>query len=92
MTTILIDFQVLSIISLKGLIKYTTMQPDWSLRSLFLPKARTNYEKEILNIRLSGARPWNTIKEDIKSASLKFQPSPPAPPTRAREETAGISD
>ena len=34
MITIHIDFQVLSIISLKALTKYINMQPDWPLRSL----------------------------------------------------------
>ena len=33
MTTILIDFQVLSIMSLKALIKYINLQADWPLRS-----------------------------------------------------------
>ena len=34
--TIHIDFHVLSIISLKALIKYINMQPDWPLRSLII--------------------------------------------------------
>ena len=34
MITIHVDFQVLSIISLKALIKYINMQPDWPLISL----------------------------------------------------------
>ena len=36
MITIPIDFQVLSIISLKALRKYINMQPDWPLRSLII--------------------------------------------------------
>ena len=36
MITIPIDFQVLSIISLKALRKYINMHPDWPLRSLII--------------------------------------------------------
>ena len=36
MITIHIDFQVLSIISFKALIKNINMQPDWPLRSLII--------------------------------------------------------
>ena len=38
-----------------------------STKSYYLPKARTNYGK--FNIRFSGAKLWNSIKEDLKSAS-----------------------
>ena len=36
MITIHIDFQVLSIIYLKAVIKYINIQPDWPLRSLVI--------------------------------------------------------
>ena len=38
-----------------------------SKKSYYLPKARKNYGK--FNIRFSGAKLWNVIKEDLKSAS-----------------------
>ena len=38
-----------------------------SKKSYYLPKASTNYGK--FNICFSGAKLWNTIKEDLKSAS-----------------------
>ena len=63
-----IDFQVLSIISLKALIKYIQYSARLaSKRSYYLPKVRTNYGK--FNIRFSGAKLWSAIKEDLKSAS-----------------------
>ena len=72
MITIQIDFQVLLIISLKALTKYINMQPDWPLRllrikSYYFLKARTNYGK--FNIRSSGAKLGNAIKQDLKSVS-----------------------
>ena len=42
------------------------MQSDWPL-SYYLPKARTNYGK--FNICSIGAKLWNAIKEELKSAS-----------------------
>ena len=39
MITVHIDFQVLSIISLKSLIKYINMQPDWPPRSLIITES-----------------------------------------------------
>ena len=36
MITILMDFQVFSIISLKALVKYNNLQPEWPLRSLII--------------------------------------------------------
>ena len=63
-----IDFQVLSIISLKALIKYIQYSARLaSKRSYYLPEVRTNYGK--FNIRFSGAKLWNAVKEDLKSAS-----------------------
>ena len=38
-----------------------------SKKSYYLTKARTNYGK--FNIHFSGAKLWNSIKEDLKSAS-----------------------
>ena len=38
-----------------------------SKKSYYLPKARTNYGK--FNIRFSGTKLWNAIKEDLKSPS-----------------------
>ena len=38
-----------------------------SKKSYYLPKVRTNYGK--FNIRSSGAKLWNAIKENVKSAS-----------------------
>ena len=45
------------------------MKPDSqaSKKYYYLPKARTNYGK--FNIRFSGAKLWDSIKEDLKSAS-----------------------
>ena len=37
-----------------------------SKKSYYLPKLRTNYGK--FNIRFSGAKLWNAVKEDLKSA------------------------
>ena len=38
-----------------------------SKKSYYFPKVSTNYGK--FNIRFSGAKLWNAIKEDLKSAS-----------------------
>ena len=38
-----------------------------SKKSYYLPKVRANYGK--FNIRFSGAKLWNAIKEDLKSVS-----------------------
>ena len=38
-----------------------------SKKSYYLPKVRTNYGK--IYIRFSGAKLWNAINEDLKSAS-----------------------
>ena len=45
--------------------QYTTRLAS-SKKSYYLPKASTNYGK--FNICFSGAKLWNAIKEDLKSA------------------------
>ena len=45
------------------------MPPYWTLITN-LPKVRTNYAK--FNIRFSGAKLWNAIKEDLKFALKSF--------------------
>ena len=60
------DFQVLSLISLKALIKYINMQPDWPLRSLIIYRKLGRIMEYLMSI--SGGLLWNGIKEDLKSA------------------------
>ena len=68
MITIHIDVQVLAIISLKALIKYINMQPDRPLRSPIIFRKLARIMENFI-IRFSGAKLWNAIKEDLKSAS-----------------------
>ena len=51
--------------SIKKVHQYATRLA--SKKSYYLPKVRTNYGQ--FNIRSSGAKLWNAIKEDVKSAS-----------------------
>ena len=60
------DFQVLSLISLKALIKYINMQPDWPLRSLIIYGKLGRIMEYLISISVGLL--WNGIKEDLKSA------------------------
>ena len=59
-------FQVLSVISLKALIKYINMQPDWPLRSLIIYRKLGRIMEYLISISVGLL--WNAIKEDLKSA------------------------
>ena len=50
MITIQIDFQVLSIISLKALIKYINMQLDWPVRSLIIYRKLGRIMENLISI------------------------------------------
>ena len=61
------DFQVLSIISFKALIKYINMQPHWPQRSLIIYRKLGRIMEYLISVSVGLL--WNAIKEDLKSES-----------------------